>query len=201
MHLIINIHIPSFTSSDILFNKSILDELVCFIEILKIIPTIKISIFNNKRYITDLNNLENSILETDLSILLLQLNNEFNLEANKEVNNKSDIKIFIISMFDIIITQKLLFLREAINKNSFKIFLFSELKNGLSLLGPVFNPSFYDFLSVFTNPIDSLDIINYPVKCKCHGNEIKYGFICPICLTPYCKKRGICLICKIKVKV
>ncbi|KAI5186105.1 transcription initiation factor TFIIH subunit 3 [Nematocida homosporus] len=34
--------------------------------------------------------------------------------------------------------------------------------------------------------------------CSCHGNEIKVGFLCPICLGLYCKFVPLCRHCKTK---
>ncbi|KAF7694765.1 General transcription and DNA repair factor IIH subunit tfb4 [Cucumispora dikerogammari] len=196
MLVIINIHISAYTQQKQVLNTSILDELTCFIKLIETIPSNKILLFNNKNIISNFKELKNSVLETDLSIILLKINkNCFNL------TEKKDFKIFVVSLFETQPTQKLLFLREAINKNETKIYLFSDTKSGINLLGPVFKPTFYDFINIFSNPNQNEEVVYYPVKCKCHNIEIKLGFVCPVCLTAYCKKRGICSVCKIKVKI
>ncbi|KAM0676479.1 RNA polymerase II transcription factor B subunit 4 [Gurleya vavrai] len=58
---------------------------------------------------------------------------------------------------------------------------------------------FFKFLMDSLNPNKKIEQLHFGVECLCHGQEILYGLVCPICLAVYCKFVPICKRCKTKI--
>ena len=167
----------------------------------------RLTIINNNRKIYDSTvnidleftfrtSIEDSNIEFDLSKILLLRNSNKNTEIDL---------LFIVSLGRIEFTEYLLNLKHIFDVSEIRIETFSlnshEFNTGLTLLGNIYKPTLKNFILRTVKKESGRNIFYFPVKCNCHRKEIEIGFLCPVCLTAFCKRIGLCSICKTRISI
>lgn len=166
--------------------------------------------------------LEKSKIERDLALTITGLQLRKNNSEAKNGNivqglgnlSPSSTKIFICSLYPVKFSNIFLNLRHILETADFNLRCFTpqipqndgtpqNIKiDSLSIISRAEECSIKNFLNFLlekSNSAKNSENINFPVKCICHGKNMEIGFVCPVCLTPYCKILGICRSCKMKI--